>query len=64
MLAVATAVLFFVSVLQERGVSIRTGLDARPLWLRWTCYTGLLIAVLGLAAQGTDLTGGFLYAQF
>jgi len=56
-------VLFVVSVIQERGTSIRTALASKPWLLRFIIYL-LLILALPLLGQPPSLTGGFIYAQF
>jgi len=62
-LAAGCALLFFISVLQEKGISIRESLEKRPVPLRWLVYMALLFS---LPVFGYILTGGggFIYAQF
>jgi len=59
----ASAILFTVSVLQERGICIRSAIAARPLVLRWAIYLFLVFA-LPVLGQPPSATGGFIYAQF
>ncbi|MDD3137475.1 MAG: MBOAT family protein [Lachnospiraceae bacterium] len=54
---------FVISVLQEKGLSIRASIAAKPLVIRWGLYMMLLF---GIPAFGYVMitTGGFIYAQF
>ena len=61
-LAAATAILFTVSLLQERGVSIRSAVLSRPLPQRWLLLYALLIFTI-LFYVPNALTG-FIYAAF
>ncbi len=40
------------------------GLFLLPLALRWAAYLLMLFAIILFAAGGTDILGGFIYAQF
>lgn len=62
-LGAGCAVLFGISVLQERGVRIRESLAQKPLILRWSVYLALMFSLplFGYIAVGE---GGFIYAQF
>jgi D-alanyl-lipoteichoic acid acyltransferase DltB (MBOAT superfamily) len=59
----AVAILFTVSLLQERGIQIRHTLATKPLLIRFFVYLFLLFA-LPLLGQPPSSTGGFIYAQF
>ena len=61
-LAAATVILFAVSLLQERGVSIRSAVLARPLPQRWLLLYALLLFTI-LFYVPNALTG-FIYAAF
>ena len=61
-LAAATAILFTVSLLQERGVSIRSAVLSRPLPQRWLLLYALLIFTIMFYVPNA-LTG-FIYAAF
>lgn len=62
-LVVGCLVVLAVSVLQERGVSIRSRLAEAPLPLRWGIYLALIFSMAALGQiEGTE--GGFIYAQF
>ena len=61
-LAAATVILFTVSLLQERGVSIRSAVLSRPLPQRWLLLYVLLIFTI-LFYVPNALTG-FIYAAF
>jgi len=65
LLAVCTALLFVVSVCQERGVVMRDWVMARPLPLRWAIQIGAIVAVLlfGVYGSGFD-EAAFIYYQF
>jgi len=65
LLAVCTALLFAVSVCQERGVVMRDWVMARPLPLRWAIQIGAIVAVLlfGVYGSGFD-EAAFIYYQF
>ena len=56
-------ILFFVGILQERGVRIRKRIAAYPLLIRWGIWMLLLFSLpfLGYITAGK---GGFIYAQF
>ena len=61
-LAAATVILFTVSLLQERGVSIRSAVLSRPLPQRWLLLYALLVFTI-LFYVPNALTG-FIYAAF
>ena len=61
-LLVGIAVLFTVSVIQEKGHDIQEELAAKPVIFQGALYGLLLIAVLALAPMASG--GGFIYAQF
>ncbi len=62
-LAAGCLTVLAVSVLQERGVSIRSRLSDAPLALRWGIYLALILSMAALGQiEGTE--GGFIYAQF
>ena len=61
-LAVSTAILFAVSLLQERGVSIRTSVLRLPTPVRVLLLYGFMYFVLA-AFAGAE-SAGFIYAIF
>ena len=62
-LAIATLILFTVSLLQERGMKVRDCLFALPIVLRWAILLAFTLFVLGTFTLGTG-TDGFMYAVF
>lgn len=52
---------FVVSVLKEKGISIRESLSGKPLILRWAVYIFLILSVPFF--QSANMAG-FIYAQF
>lgn len=62
-IAAGCTLLFFVSILKERGVQIRESLAMRPLAVRLAVFLALFFA-LPCLGQPPSLTGGFIYAQF
>jgi hypothetical protein len=52
---------FIVSVLKEKGISIRESLSGKPLILRWAVYIFLILSVPFF--QSANMAG-FIYAQF
>ena len=62
-LLIAAALLFAVSLLQERGMKVRERLFALPLPLRWAILLTFTLFVLGTFTLGTG-TDGFMYAVF
>ena len=64
-LGAATALLFAVSVLQERGVSIRDWIVKRRLPLRWLILIAGVVCVLLLGVWGSGFDeASFIYYQF
>jgi len=65
LLAVCTALLFAVSLCQERGMVMRNWVMARPLPLRWAIQIGAIVAValFGVYGSGFD-EAAFIYYQF
>jgi len=59
----ASVILFIVSVLQERGICVRSAIAAKPIVIRWAVYLFLIFA-LPVLGQPPSATGGFIYAQF
>lgn len=63
--AAGVAVMFIVSVMQERGVAVRQYVAAKPLALRWTLYFALVLAVVIFGAYGIGYDAvDFIYGQF
>ena len=62
-LAIASVILFAVSLLQERGMKVRERLFALPLIPRWTILLVFTLFVLGTFTLSTG-TDGFMYAVF
>ena len=62
-LVFGVTVLFFHSVLKERGVDIAGKLQEMPAWMRVILYAAAVLIISGLS-QMPSLTGGFIYAQF
>ena len=59
------AIVFTVSVLQERGIGISSWIAARPLPLRWSLYLAALLLVIIAGAYGAGFGAvDFIYAQF
>ena len=62
-LAIATVILFAVSLLQERGMKVRERLFALPIIPRWAILLVFTLFVLGTFTLGAG-TDGFMYAVF
>ncbi len=59
------ALMFIISLLQERGVAIRQSLQAKPVVLRHAMIFALLVAVLLLGSYGIGYdASNFIYNQF
>ena len=63
-LALATLLLLFVSLAQERGAQVRTWLLNRPLVLRWALLLLFLLFILGTLVTGASGADSFMYAVF
>lgn len=64
-LAIALVIVFVVSILKERGVSIRTSISSLPLPIRWTLYYCIIFAVIIFGAYGDGYTpADIIYAGF
>ena len=64
-LAVATAGLFLVSLLQERGMKIRETIDRRNIVIRWGIWLALIVFILvfGVYGAGYD-AASFIYQAY
>ncbi|MDO4332432.1 MAG: MBOAT family O-acyltransferase [Eubacteriales bacterium] len=51
-------------ILKEKGKNLYQVLKSVPIVVRYIGYAGLFYAIILLGNTGTDLTGGFMYAQF
>ncbi|MBQ8279953.1 MAG: MBOAT family protein [Roseburia sp.] len=63
MAIVACIFVFIVSVLEERNVSVRDALYAKPVVVRWLVYF-FVIGMILVASTSVNGTGGFMYANF
>jgi len=63
-LAVATALLFAVSLAQERGVAIRAWLFSRKTALRWALLYAFILFVLAYTVTAPGVADAFMYAIF
>ena len=63
-LALATLLLFAVSLAQERGAQVRAFVLSRPLALRWLLLLGFILFILATLVSGSAGTGSFMYAVF
>ena len=63
--AVAAVIVLAVSILQERGVSLRESLQKRPVWLRWCVWYALILFILIFGAYGAGYVAvDPMYANF
>lgn len=51
-------------LLEWKRASLTVGLYKLPIIIRWGAYLVMLFAIILFAAGGTDIVGGFIYAQF
>jgi len=51
-------------LLEWKRPSLTSGLFRLPAAVRWAAYLVMLAAVILFGAGGTDIVGGFIYAQF
>jgi hypothetical protein len=58
-----TAVVFAVSLIQERGADVAAWIMQRPLALKLAIYL-IMLMMLPALGQPPAITGGFIYAQF
>ncbi len=57
-------VVLIISILQEKGVSIRAQLNARPLALRWAVLLLCAVSILAFGNYTLGASQNFLYARF
>ena len=63
--AVAAVIILVVSILQERGVSLRKALQKRPTWQRWCVWYALILFILIFGAYGAGYVAvDPMYANF
>lgn len=64
-LGMGTLIMFLVSLLQEKGIRIRSFLADRAIWLRWLVYLTALFVLLVYGAYGHGYDASdFIYGQF
>lgn len=65
LLVIALMVLFFVSLLREKGISVRNAILSQNLIFRWILYYVLIFSILifGIYGPGYD-AAAFIYQQF
>ena len=65
LLAAALLILLTVSVMEERGVDVRTYLASKPAPVKWLCYYSivLLLLITGIYGGNYD-TAAFMYQSF
>ena len=63
--AITLCIIFAVSVWNEKGISVRTALKAKPAWLRWLVWYALILYIIVFGAYGFGYAPvDPLYAQF
>ncbi|HCA69439.1 MAG TPA: hypothetical protein DEP17_03200 [Lachnospiraceae bacterium] len=63
-LILSVTLILIVSLLQRSG-SVREKLAARPMWIRYTTYFAIFLAVLLFGAYGVGYDASqFIYSQF
>lgn len=62
-ISVGLLIFFYVSWHNEHD-SMKEGIDKRPFVVRWLVYLFLLLMILSFGVFGTEMTGGFEYAQY
>lgn len=62
-IAVSLLMFFYVSWHNEHG-SMKERIDKRPFGVRWLIYLVLLLMIASFGVFGTEMTGGFEYAQY
>lgn len=62
-LFIGLIIFFIVSIIQTKG-KVREFLGNRTVVLRWGLYLVLLCFLLSMGVFGTDMVGGFAYAQY
>lgn len=62
-IVVALLMFFYVSWQNEHG-SMKEQIDKRPFVVRWIIYLLLMLALITFGVFGTEVTGGFEYAQY
>ena len=63
-LAAATALLFAVSVAQERGIGVRAWMARQKTAVRWVLLYGLIVLILAAAVTAPGVPDAFMYAIF
>lgn len=64
-IAAGCAIVFVVSILQEKGWSLRERIAGQNIALRWSVYFALILAVVIFGAYGTGYDQvAFIYGQF
>jgi D-alanyl-lipoteichoic acid acyltransferase DltB (MBOAT superfamily) len=63
-LACAVAVVWWVSLLQERGVDVTDRLTRKSLLTRWTIYIGVIVVITLLSPDSNAGEVNFIYGRF
>lgn len=63
-LAAATALLFAISVAQERGIGVRAWMARQKTAVRWVLLYGLIVLILAAAVTAPGVPDAFMYAIF
>ncbi|MDO5298974.1 MAG: MBOAT family O-acyltransferase [Clostridia bacterium] len=64
LLGASAALLFAVSLAQERGIRVRPWLDSLRLPARWALLYGLILVSILFSVSGSGFSSGFIYAMF
>ena len=64
LLFACVGLLFIVSLMQERGVRVRTWMDTLPLPVRWLMLYALIALCVLFSVSGKGFSSGFMYAMF
>ena len=62
---IGVAIMFVVSLLQEKGINIREKISKQNIVFRWILYYGIIftIIIFGIYGVGYDASS-FIYGQF
>lgn len=60
----ACFMVFVISLLEERKMSVRELLYKSPLMIRWAIYVFVTFVILFASMRVGDISGGFMYANF